>query len=77
MVSGHTAATPAPPRSRRIVERKRLVDIVSRTVKDAAEADVPGLAAEMAHHSLFALFSLLLLLAGLTAIADEIAGIET
>jgi uncharacterized BrkB/YihY/UPF0761 family membrane protein len=64
-------------RWRPLAERKRLADIVRRTAKDAAEADVPGLAAEMAHHSLFALFSLLLLLAGLTAIADEIAGIET
>ena len=57
-------------------QREGLVELTRRTVKDVAESDVPGLAAEMAYHSLFALFALLLLLAGMTAIADDVFGIE-
>jgi membrane protein len=53
-----------------------VVALVRRTVKDVTESDVPGLAAEMAYHSLFALFALLLLLAGMTAIADDLFGIQ-
>jgi membrane protein len=53
-----------------------LVALARRTVKDIAESDVQGMAAEMAYHSLFALFALLLLLAGMTAIADDVFGIE-
>ena len=58
------------------IEREGIVEFGRRVVKDAGEADVPGLAAEMAYHSLFALFSLLLLLAGLTAVVDDFFGIE-
>jgi membrane protein len=57
-------------------DRNSVLDLARRTVKDVVESDVPGLAAEMAYHSLFALFSLLLLLAGLTAIADDVFGIN-
>lgn len=59
-----------------VAGRYSVTVLARRTVKDAAESDVPGLAAEMAYHSLFALFALLLLLAGLTAIADDLLGIE-
>jgi uncharacterized BrkB/YihY/UPF0761 family membrane protein len=58
------------------IERVGIVELGRRVVKDAAEADVPGMAAEMAYHSLFALFSLLLFLAGLTAVVDDLFGIE-
>jgi membrane protein len=61
----------------RTVDRdSSLMALARRTVNNVAESDVPGLAAEMAYHSLFALFALLLLLAGLTAIADDILGIH-
>ena len=58
------------------IERVGIAGLGRRVVKDAAEADVPGMAAEMAYHSLFALFSLLLFLAGLTAVVDDLFGIE-
>jgi membrane protein len=54
----------------------KIIDLARRTVKDVGEADVAGLAAEMAHHSLFALFAFLLFLAGLTAVVDDLFGIE-
>jgi membrane protein len=50
--------------------------LARRTVSNIGESDVPGLAAEMAYHSLFALFALLLLLAGLTAVADDTLGVN-
>jgi membrane protein len=53
-----------------------VIALARRTASNIAESDVPGLAAEMAYHSLFALFALLLLLAGLTAMADDILGIN-
>ena len=56
--------------------RRGAVALVRQTVKDVAEADVPGLAAEMAYHSLFALFSFLLLLAGLAATVDDVFGVQ-
>ena len=56
--------------------RTGIVDLARRVVKDAGQADVPGLAAEMAYHSLFAIFALLLLFAGLTAVVDDLFGIE-
>ena len=56
--------------------RHSVVALVRRTVKDAAESDVSGLAAEMAYHSVFALFALLLFLAGMTAIADDVFGVQ-
>jgi membrane protein len=57
-------------------QNRGLFALVRMTVKDVAESDVPGLAAEMAYHSLFALFALLLFMAGLTAIADDLFGID-
>jgi membrane protein len=57
-------------------ERGGLVVLARRTLKDVAESDVPGLAAEMAYHSLFALFAFLLFMAGLTAVADDLFGID-
>jgi membrane protein len=59
-----------------VAGKQGAVELVRQTVKDAGEVDVPGLAAEMAHHSLFALFSFLLLLAGLVAISDDVFGIQ-
>ena len=62
---------------RAVAARKQgALEIVRETVKDVGETDVPGLAAEMAHHSLFALFSFLLLLAGLVSISDDVFGIQ-
>ena len=74
-----TARVPRPdarPPLPETVQRSRIIELVRRTVKDAGESDVPGLAAEMAYHSLFALFALFLLLAGLTAVVDDFFGIE-
>jgi len=62
---------------RAVVARKQgALEIVRETVKDVGETDLPGLAAEMAYHSLFALFSFLLLLAGLVAVSDDVFGIN-
>jgi membrane protein len=52
------------------------LDLARRTARDVGEADVPGLAAEMAYHSLFALFAFLLLLAGLTSAVDELFRVD-
>lgn len=74
-----TAAPEGAPGVSRVasrVESRGLVDLARRVVKDAGEADVPGLAAEMAYHSLFAIFALLLLLAGITAAVDDLFGIH-
>src|SRR5437762_2014121 len=62
---------------RAVVARKQgALEIVREIVKDVGETDLPGLAAEMAYHSLFALFSFLLLLAGLVAVSDDVFGIN-
>jgi membrane protein len=71
-------ATPVSREPKRVATagKRGAVELVRQTVKDIGEADVPGLAAEMAHHSLFALFSFFLLLAGLVAISDDVFGIQ-
>src|SRR5207244_11982085 len=72
-----TQNAPVSREAERAVARKQgALEIVRETVKDVGETDLPGLAAEMAYHSLFALFSFLLLLAGLVAVSDDVFGIN-
>ena len=71
-----TQNAPVSREAERAVARKQgALEIVRETVKDVGETDLPGLAAEMAYHSLFALFSFLLL-AGLVAVSDDVFGIN-
>lgn len=49
--------------------------IVKETIREAQDDDVPGLAAEMAYHSILAIFPFLLFLAGLTSIIDNVFGV--
>ena len=49
-----------------------LTDVARETIKELADDDVPGLAAEMAYHSILAIFPLLLFLAGLTSIVEPL-----
>jgi membrane protein len=76
VVTKQVAGRSKTRRSPNAIQQTRLSDLARRVVKDIGEADMPGLAAEMAYHSMFALFAFLLMLAGLTAVADEILGIE-
>jgi membrane protein len=46
--------------------------IARETAREAHDDDVMGLAAEMAYHSILAIFPFLLLLAGLTAVVDNV-----
>jgi membrane protein len=50
--------------------------ITKETAREVAANDLQGLAAEMAHHSILAIFPFLLFLAGLTAMADEVLRID-
>ena len=47
-----------------------LTAIIKETIQEIGDDDVPGLAAEMAYHSLLSLFPFLLFLAGLTAVMN-------
>ncbi len=49
-----------------------ITGITRETIKEVGDDDVPGLAAEMAYHSVLAIFPFLLLLAGLTAVIDNV-----
>lgn len=49
-----------------------VTDIAKETAREVSDDDVPGLAAEMAYHSILALFPFLLFLAGLTSIIDNV-----
>jgi len=49
-----------------------ITGIARETIKEVGDDDVPGLAAEMAYHSILAIFPFLLLLAGLTAVIDNV-----
>ncbi len=49
--------------------------IVKETVKEVSDDDIGGLAAEMAYHSILAIFPFLLFLAGLTSIIDNVFGV--
>lgn len=49
--------------------------IVKETIREVGDDDVPGLAAEMAYHSILAVFPFLLFLTGLTAIIDNMFGV--
>ncbi len=53
-----------------------ITSIVKETVREVADDDVPGLAAEMAYHSILAIFPFLLFLAGLTSIIQSVFGID-
>lgn len=46
--------------------------VAKETLQEVSDDDVPGLAAEMAYHSMLALFPFLLLLAGLTSLVDNV-----
>ena len=48
-----------------------LTSVVRDTLVEVSDDDVPGLAAEMAYHSILALFPFLLFLAGLTAVINR------
>lgn len=58
------------------IGRVNVNEVTKETAKEIAGNDLQGLAAEMAHHSILALFPFLLFLAGLTSFADEIFRIE-
>ena len=49
-----------------------VTSIARDTAREIADDDVPGLAAEMAYHSVLAIFPFLLLLAGITSIIDNL-----
>ena len=53
------------------VGRLDVTSVVRETVREVSDDDVPGLAAEMAYHSILALFPFLLFLAGLTAVINR------
>lgn len=50
--------------------------IARDTIREFSDDDVPGLAAEMAYHSLLALFPFLLMLVGLTSIVQDVFGVS-
>lgn len=52
-----------------------LTGIAKETIREVQDDDVPGLAAEMAYHSILAIFPFLLFLAGLTSIIDNVFGV--
>ena len=58
------------------IGRVNVNQITRETAREVADNDIQGLAAEMAHHSILALFPFLLFLAGLTSFADEIFRVE-
>lgn len=47
-------------------------DVAKETIREVGDDDVPGLAAEMAYHSILAVFPFLLFLAGLTAVVNSV-----
>jgi membrane protein len=57
------------------VGRLDLTDVAKETVKELSDDDVSGLAAEMAYHSILAIFPFLLFLAGLTSIIQPLFGV--
>lgn len=58
-----------------LVGHTDVTGIVKETIREAQDDDVPGLAAEMAYHSILAIFPFLLFLAGLTSIIDNLFGV--
>jgi membrane protein len=58
------------------VGRLDVVGVTRETVKETIDDDGMGLSAEMAYHALLALFPFLLLLAGLTAIIDNVFAVD-
>jgi membrane protein len=58
------------------VKDVNLTSVATDTIKEMGENDIPGLAAEMAYHSALAFFPFCLFLAGLTAVLDDIFGVE-
>lgn len=52
-----------------------VTSIAKETIREVSDDDVSGLAAEMAYHSILALFPFLLFLAGLTSIIDNLFGV--
>jgi membrane protein len=46
--------------------------VAKETIREVGDDDVPGLAAEMAYHSILAIFPFLLFLAGVTSIIDNV-----
>jgi membrane protein len=54
------------------VGRFDVTGIARDTAREISDDDVPGLAAEMAYHSVLAIFPFLLFLAGLTSVVDNV-----
>ena len=52
-----------------------VTSIAKETIREVSDDDVSGLAAEMAYHSILAIFPFLLFLAGLTSIVDNLFGV--
>ncbi len=57
------------------VGRLDITSIAKETIREVGDDDVTGLAAEMAYHSILAIFPFLLFLAGLTSIIDNLFGV--
>ncbi len=57
------------------VGRLDLTAVAQATAREVRDDDVPGLAAEMAYHSILALFPFLLFLAGITSIVEPVFGV--
>ena len=53
-----------------------LTAVAKETVAQVGDNDLPGLSAEMAYHSVLTLFPFLLFLAGMTAVLNQVFGIE-
>ncbi len=53
------------------VGRANLTEIAKDTLTEVSDDDIPGLASEMAYHSILAMFPFLLFLAGLTAFINS------
>ena len=49
-----------------------VTEIARETAREAGDDDIPGLASEMAYHSVLAIFPFLLFLAGLTAVINRV-----
>jgi membrane protein len=55
--------------------RLDLTQVAKATAREIGDDDVPGLAAEMAYHSILAIFPFLLFLAGVTSILEPVFGV--
>ena len=58
------------------IGRLDVTSVVKSTMREVADDDVSGLAAEMAYHSILALFPFLIFLAGVTSIIQPVFGVD-